>query len=1004
MVIAGGREWDTMRREFHFREGTSNKFWAIEVQQTQFTVKFGKIGTAGQTQTKSFGSEAEALKQSQKLIAEKTGKGYVEVGSSPSGPQPELAEQAEESPPVSASSSPPSARPLKKAPEASLSATESRQPEIALDAVDWFWKTSPRPAALPLPVSPDFDRANCLKRLRAGVGKLAVCPGMSAQEASFWLSALKPLTEGAHRDEVAEQLADQAMPKWSVSAVSKTLASEHFRVLSEHPALALTASSRALEPEDFLKVAVSLPSRREVLQAIRRFVLPYWSDDEVARLKTWLEPELPRHPWPTDYYQLSPMAWQLAAMLGMHEPLRALVGSWPDKHYGDPSWDHSHYHAPQPIVLGLGDPDLALIEFRRLRLSLGHPDYIRGWLATAGVFAMDFPRDCILAVKGRPDAEPLVEALGLARAPETAPAMLELKMSSKAPKPASQWLEANLEQAAAGLLETANGRGRLSDLAVDFLRQARKKGVELVLPRPLERVQRDVIDWVEPHYVPFDATTTPDWLRTAPTNGKLPAWLDLSILPPLVVGQNCLSGEQLKTVVSTLARATFESPPELLLQLRQQVDEPSRSAFAWSLFESWLGEGAPSKERWAMAATGFLGGDETALKLTPLIRKWPGESQHQRAVFGLECLRAMATDTALMCLNGMAQKLEFKALKAKAMECMEGIARQRKMTRAQLEDRIVPDCGLDARGTRVFDYGGRQFRFALGDGMKPMVRGVDNRLKSELPAPNAKDDAQLAAASIESWKLLKKQLKSLVKVQAERLEQAMVTGRRWTGSEFGTLLLGHPLMINLVRLLLWGTYDEQGRLVSAFRVDEEGQLADSSDERFVLSESASVALVHPLHLSQEQKMAWGTIFADYEILAPFPQLSRACYLLEEGERGQKAITRYQSRKVSAPTLVGTFEKLGWARGVPEDGGVFHEHSKPFYGANITAVAQYEGVPVGSYMADWDDQSVERCFFVPGLYTPESYPSHGAAMPLGEVNPIAVSEVLADLETLAEKAR
>ena len=69
-----------------------------------------------------------------------------------------------------------------------------------------------------------------------------------------------------------------------------------------------------------------------------------------------------------------------------------------------------------------------------------------------------------------------------------------------------------------------------------------------------------------------------------------------------------------------------------------------------------------------MSALGLLGSDDTALKLTPLVRAWPGESQHQRAVFGLECLRAIGTDVALMQLNGIAQKVSFKGLKAKARE------------------------------------------------------------------------------------------------------------------------------------------------------------------------------------------------------------------------------------------------------------------------------------------------------------------------------------------------
>ena len=85
-------------------------------------------------------------------------------------------------------------------------------------------------------------------------------------------------------------------------------------------------------------------------------------------------------------------------------------------------------------------------------------------------------------------------------------------------------------------------------------------------------------------------------------------------------------------------------------------------------------------------------------------------------------LRAIGTDVALMQLNGIAQKLKFKALQDGAREAMEEIAREKGMTKSELEDRIVPDCGLDERGARTFDYGPRQFEFVLGREMKPMVR------------------------------------------------------------------------------------------------------------------------------------------------------------------------------------------------------------------------------------------------------------------------------------------
>ena len=75
------------RREFHFSEGSSNKFWAITVDGKEFTVEFGRLGTTGQTQTKKFSSDAAARQGADKLIAEKTKKGYQEVGDT-SSPAP----------------------------------------------------------------------------------------------------------------------------------------------------------------------------------------------------------------------------------------------------------------------------------------------------------------------------------------------------------------------------------------------------------------------------------------------------------------------------------------------------------------------------------------------------------------------------------------------------------------------------------------------------------------------------------------------------------------------------------------------------------------------------------------------------------------------------------------------------------------------------------------------------------------------------------------------------
>ena len=58
--------------------GSSRKFWEITVAGSTVTVRFGRIGTVGQTQQKLFADAAKASRAAERLVREKLAKGYVE--------------------------------------------------------------------------------------------------------------------------------------------------------------------------------------------------------------------------------------------------------------------------------------------------------------------------------------------------------------------------------------------------------------------------------------------------------------------------------------------------------------------------------------------------------------------------------------------------------------------------------------------------------------------------------------------------------------------------------------------------------------------------------------------------------------------------------------------------------------------------------------------------------------------------------------------------------------
>ena len=67
---------------FEFVEGKSKKFWQIRQTGKKYTVTYGRIGTDGQTRTKEFEAPAEAKAAAEKLIKQKTNKGYKKTSAS----------------------------------------------------------------------------------------------------------------------------------------------------------------------------------------------------------------------------------------------------------------------------------------------------------------------------------------------------------------------------------------------------------------------------------------------------------------------------------------------------------------------------------------------------------------------------------------------------------------------------------------------------------------------------------------------------------------------------------------------------------------------------------------------------------------------------------------------------------------------------------------------------------------------------------------------------------
>ncbi|MDT7781884.1 MAG: hypothetical protein QOF58_303, partial [Pseudonocardiales bacterium] len=152
---------------------------------------------------------------------------------------------------------------------------------------------------------------------------------------------------------------------------------------------------------------------------------------------------------------------------------------------------------------------------------------------------------------------------------------------------------------------------------------------------------------------------------------KLPVigdWADSQLLPQVLLADRtaALSPEAAKNLLMTAALSKPDAVHPGLPIAVEACDRASLAEFAWGVFGRWQDVDAPAKDGWALHALGWFGDDETARRLAPVIRAWPGENAHAKAVTGLDVLARIGTEVALTQLNGIAERAKFKGVKTRA--------------------------------------------------------------------------------------------------------------------------------------------------------------------------------------------------------------------------------------------------------------------------------------------------------------------------------------------------
>ncbi|WP_306358595.1 MULTISPECIES: DUF4132 domain-containing protein [unclassified Nocardia] len=464
----------------------------------------------------------------------------------------------------------------------------------------------------------------------------------------------------------------------------------------------------------------------------------------------------------------------------------------------------------------------------------------------------------------------------------------------------------------------------------------------------------------------------------------VPAWINTAALPPVRTADGAtLPAAAVENLLVMLMLADPFEPYAGVAQVYRHCDPASLADLAWELFSQWQRAGAPTRHSWVYDALGSFGDDDTVAALLNHVR---AHRSDPRSVSALDAFVAIGSDAALLALRHIGEKVKTTRVREGAKERIEAVAERLGLTADQLADRLVPDLGLRADGTAVLDFGPRRFVVGFDEQLRPTVATADGTQVRSLPKPGVHDDPERAAQAHKDFRALKKNARTIATDQIRRLERAMVVQRRFTVDELHTLFIGHPLRWQVTRRLVWGVY-EGDALTTTFRIAEDRGFADSADDGITLTDDAVLGVAHPLRFPGELT-SWREIFADYELLQPFPQLDRETHALPTNLRDRDVLGG-AGATVEGPRLLGLASR-GWLPPETGDGGYIDSFEKPLPHGRVLHLSCDPGLPT------WDLNGSPKQSIEVRLHPTRST---SGGITFGDLDTVTVSEILRDIAWL-----
>jgi hypothetical protein len=351
-------------------------------------------------------------------------------------------------------------------------------------------------------------------------------------------------------------------------------------------------------------------------------------------------------------------------------------------------------------------------------------------------------------------------------------------------------------------------------------------------------------------------------------------------------------------------------------------------------------EGSQTATKGILSVAGACCGGNAAPIVHRYVKQWYGYRGAQSKAL-LQVLAWIDQPVATQVVLSVANRFRTKGIQEEAMRLCQMLAERKGWTLDELADRTIPTAGFDEDGTMELDYVARKFVASLADDMSIVLTNQEGKTIASLPDPNQSDDAEKAKQAKAALSNARKELKSVLAMQKERLYEALCTQRTWRFEDWDTYLRKHPIVGRYCQRLVWTAYDGD-KLIESFRPLPDGSLTNHQDDEVNLKPEISIRLGHDETLPLEDRTFWLQHFSDYNVDPVFQQFGKQLFDLPDDTKEATEIRDFLGNILKAFSLRNRLTRQGYTRGAAQDAGWFFDYRKTFLSLGIEAIIEFSG--------------------------------------------------------------